>query len=130
MKHVLTVISVLIALLVLGLLLAPRVSSYEKPDSNRYYAVEQAFLYGADPQEILKTVECESNWIISAVGDSGSAYSYAQFHRGTFELFKEKAELPNLEYDSGRDQLKLMAWSFANDLKHHWTCAKMLGYTS
>jgi len=97
-------------------------STLQLEHPNKLYAIEQAWEFGVDPQEILRTVTCESNWHIAAVGDSGAAYSYAQFHRETFEWMRGESGMTDLEYDSGRDQLRLMAWGFSQGYQNHWVC--------
>lgn len=84
-----------------------------------------AELYEIPKKSYLDTIDCESNWKITALGDGGKAYGLAQFHRPTFEMFKQSRGL-DVEYDSAKGQLELMAWAFANDLQHHWTCYGMV----
>jgi hypothetical protein len=78
--------------------------------------------YGANETSMLATLKCESELKHDSHGDGGLAYGIAQFHEATFNEFKELAGLPELDYRSKEDQIKLMAWAFAHDNAFHWTC--------
>lgn len=73
----------------------------------------------------LDTINCESQWNITALGDSGKAYGLAQFHEPTFNQFRDESNL-DVYYDGAKDQLELMAWAFQNGLQSHWTCFGMV----
>ena len=82
-----------------------------------------AGLYGVDYNEMYITLKCESGFKHNGIyGDSGKAYGIAQFHEPTFNGFKLKAGMFELDYRDMEDQINLMAWAFGNGLKNHWTC--------
>lgn len=75
----------------------------------------------------LKTViECESGYNVNAKGDYLNgvyrAYSLAQFHKSTFDEFKEKAGQLELEYTNPLHQIKLIIWAYKQKKMLHWTC--------
>jgi soluble lytic murein transglycosylase-like protein len=81
--------------------------------------------YGGNYDELYNVIQCESNWNHRAVGDSGLAFSLAQFHKQTFNSFKEMAKM-DLDYYNPFDQIELMVWSFSKGLQNHWTCHRIL----
>ena len=91
---------------------------------------EKVNISGGDDLDtiIYNVVECESSWNNEAIGDHGLARGLAQFHLETFNNFKEKSGMYELDYYNGEDQLKLMKWAFQNGLQSHWSCYAKLGY--
>lgn len=87
-----------------------------------------ADLYGSDYNEMSKVIQCESNWRPNVYGDGGLAYSYAQFHKPTFEMWAKELN-KDLSYSNPDDHLELMAYAFSkgNSYKRHWSCARILG---
>lgn len=85
----------------------------------RFYAQT----YGVKETSMIATLRCESEFKHDGIyGDNGKAYGIAQFHEATFNEFKDRAEMPGLDYKSMEDQIQLMAWAFANNSAYHWTC--------
>src|SRR3990167_594917 len=74
-----------------------------------------ALMNGINPQQFLKLAECESRLIETAKGDFSSenksylAYVAFQFHKQTFNSYKEKYGLKHLEYKNSYDQTWLAA---------------------
>lgn len=68
----------------------------------------------------------ESSWDPKAIGDSGKAYSLAQFHKPTFESFKKESQMYELSYENPKDQITLLVWAFNNRKQNHWTTYKKL----
>jgi hypothetical protein len=82
---------------------------------------------GLNYQEFKKLnalVHCESSWRPEVYGDSGKAYSLAQFHKPTFEDFKRWSEQSHLKYTNPEHQLKLLVWGYKNKKMKNWTCWK------
>lgn len=79
--------------------------------------------YGANYTEMDKVIICESNWRSDVYGDGGKAYSYAQFHKPTFERWTKEIN-KDLSYSNPIDHLELMAYAFGQGVKYkkHWTC--------
>jgi len=71
-------------------------------------------------------INCESDWNPTATGDNGKAYSICQFHRTTFEEFKQLSGLTETEYENPYDQITVMSWAYKNNLEHHWTCDRLV----
>lgn len=79
--------------------------------------------FDLDSRIMVAVAKCESGLRHDGIyGDGGRAYGVAQFHRPTFEHFKVKAGMPELQYEKFEDQIILMAWMFSNGLQFHWTC--------
>lgn len=110
--------------------LIPRVQAFEEPkrelvlpeaavrDLAQFYAKE----HGSDAKVLVEVMRCESGFKPEVVGDHGNAYGIGQFWPRTFDMFKNEAGLPELEYKRPLDQINLMAWAFANGKERHWTC--------
>lgn len=84
-------------------------------------------LYGANEDQLRKTIKGESTFRCDVYGDNGKAYGIAQFHKPTFERWsKELGE--ELDYYSCHDQIKLMSWAFSkgDKYKRHWTAWRNL----
>ena len=71
-----------------------------------------------------KLIECESGWNEEAIGDHGKAYGLLQFWESTFELYKNKYGLPELEYKDSDDQITLAGIMINDGEEHNWTCWK------
>ena len=71
-----------------------------------------------------KIVELESGWRPNVIGDGGRAFGLAQFHKGTFDDFKEEAQMSELEYKNPYHQLTLLVWAIENGKQNHWTTYK------
>lgn len=78
--------------------------------------------YGMDPVLMTELARCESGFQPYIKGDNGKAFSYYQFHRPTFDLFKEEAGAPWLRYENPDDSIELAVWAIKNGKKDHWTC--------
>lgn len=72
--------------------------------------------YGINKDEMIVTIQCESNFNVTAVGDHGLAYGLSQFHKTTFDSYCKG------NYHSAKDQLVCMAQMFSKRMQHHWTC--------
>ena len=70
-------------------------------------------------------IECliknESGWNINAVGDSGKANGILQFHRPTFEYYKELYNEEWLEYENPIHQIILTNLMLKDNLGYNWT---------
>lgn len=77
--------------------------------------------YGSNYNVMSRVINCESGWRPDVYGDSGKAFSLAQFHKPTFEAFSKEMGLV-LDYYIPTDQLQVMSWAFANGKESHWTC--------
>lgn len=82
--------------------------------------------FGVRSKIIEAVARCESDLNPRAVGDKGKAYGVMQFWKGTFNSFKESANMPDLEYKNWQDQIDLSYWAFGNGLRSHWTCYRQL----
>ncbi len=101
----------------------------EKPLSVQEMIVKYAEIYAAKEQELNLVINDESGFSCTPKGsnDRGLAFGPAQYHLGTFIRYsKMKGE--ELDYHSCNDQIKLMAWQFANipKSKCEWTKWKHL----
>lgn len=76
--------------------------------------------YEVSDKLLRRVIKAESNLKCNPrPGDGGRANGPAQFHRPTFDAFaKEFGE--ELDYHSCHDQIKLMAWAFAQGEKYRW----------
>ena len=73
----------------------------------------------------MEIADCESDFIVDAVGDGGKAYGVYQFHKPTFREFsKKKGE--KLDYFDTEDNIKLAIWALANNKGHHWSCYRKI----
>lgn len=84
-----------------------------------YYATE----YKVDKVEMHCTVSHESTYRVAVFGDGGDAFGPSQFHKPTFNEWKEDMGEPTLDYYNFQHQLKVMAWAFSQGDSHksHWT---------
>lgn len=71
-------------------------------------------------------VKCESSFKKHALGDNGKAYSYFQFHKPTFEMFKKEWGHHWLDYSNPEDHIKLGVYSFYKGYDSHWSCASIV----
>ena len=119
---------------ILGVIKKANAKELSLRDLIENYTRTMASFYGIDPKETLETNVCESNWnrepekAITIYGDKGKAHSLAQFHKPTFDTWKKESGMPELEYKSWTDQLKLQAWAFSKGEKYKddWTCYIMI----
>ena len=72
--------------------------------------------YGLDKAALYTTIQCESGFDNSKIGDHGLAVGIAQFHPDTFKRFCTG------DYHSAKDQLNCMGQMWQKKLQHHWTC--------
>ena len=89
--------------------------------------------FKVDGELMIKLAQCESGLDPEAFNPKdpqGGAYGLFQYLRPTFEKFKKEANMPELEYKSWQDQIKLTAWAFANKkYPPHWlNCAHFIKY--
>lgn len=99
--------------------IVPRMTSVEE---FKYYAVEMALQAEVPPQEVLKTIECESNWDHLAQGDNNSSIGLSQINLPSHpHVSREAAEDPKYAID-------FMVNEFEVGNKEIWTCARNLGY--
>lgn len=94
-------------------------SQYTPEQKAQYFAKE----YNANYNEMATVITCESGWRPEVYGDGGKAYSYAQFHRPTFEMWAKEIN-KDLSYTNPDDHLELMAYAFSRgtSYKNDWTC--------
>lgn len=88
-----------------------------------YFAQE----YNSSVSEMDATITCESNWDPKSTGDHNLANGISQFHQATFNSWsKEMGE--TLNYNSTFDQIKVMAWAYAQgeSFKENWSCYTMI----
>lgn len=90
------------------------------------HAKHYAYIYGINETKYLKTIQNESSWIPSAVGDSGKAFGIAQYWEETFERHTEKCGLLDYSYTDYDDQLPAMACAFSKGWAREWTAFKNL----
>ena len=80
-----------------------------------------------NPAILISIAECESSMRHEGIyGDSGLAYGLMQFHEETFNEFKRRAGMEDLEYRNMADQVKLTAWALKNGLGEHWSCYRRM----
>lgn len=85
--------------------------------------ITTSLAYGVDPIMAIEVLKCESGLRHDGVyGDKGLAYGIAQFHKGTFDVFKKEAGVPSLDYKNQNHQIELFAHSIANGKASHWSC--------
>ncbi len=94
-------------------------SQYTPQQKAQYFANE----YSTNYNEMAKVIVCESNWRPTVYGDGGKAYSYAQFHKPTFDRWAKELN-KDLSYTNPDDHLELMAYAFSKgtSYKKRWTC--------
>lgn len=91
--------------------------------------ITTSLAYGLDPMLALDVLKCESGLHHAGIyGDGGKAYGIAQFHKGTFNWFKDLAGRPDLSYTSGTDQVELFVWSLMSGKGRSWTCWRKVIY--
>lgn len=123
-----------IVLLAIGLLLAITTIAGALPETYPFTPVEHltveesivkyATVYAVPEKYLRQTMKCESGLRHNNVyGDQGRAYGIAQYHSPTFDRYSALMGI-QLDYKSRDDQIKLMAWQFANMPKsrNEWTC--------
>jgi hypothetical protein len=81
--------------------------------------------YGASYTQMMTTIKCESGFNTDIYGDHGAAYGLGQFHKATFYAFAKEMSI-DADYYNYHDQIKVMAWAFANNKRGHWTCYRQL----
>lgn len=83
--------------------------------------------YNANYEEMAKTIQGESGWQETVIGDHGLAYGIAQFHKDTFLRWSKEMGL-TLDYHSTTDQLQVMAYAFGKGVKYKsaWTAWRNL----
>jgi hypothetical protein len=144
-KHRVVFLSLLLLVAVVQLVVARQISQnrWKEIERTQLLAVRplteketlQLFLYeqvGYDYKEysiIKKVINCESEWKISAVGDSGLATGLCQYHTPTFnqfskEYFQETGH--ELVIENPRHQIILTVWAFDKGYHNHWTCYKKI----
>lgn len=138
LKGLIVLILVVIAILaVITQVCLAEVPTYERLQIRPLSEYEQLthFLYeqvGYDYNKyilIKKVINCESEWKISAVGDSGLATGLCQYHTPTFnqfskEYFQETGH--ELVIENPRHQIILTVWAFDKGYHNHWTCYKKI----
>ena len=119
--------------LIIQLIIEPKIKSYQpiafvrelsEEEKQKYHLFESVSGDYVQFRLLEKIVWLESNWKVNAIGDGGRAFGLAQFHKGTFNQFKEKAEMPELEYKNPYHQITLLVWAIENNLQSHWTTYK------
>lgn len=73
---------------------------------------------------VIKITMCESSGRHDGVWGKAGEYGIAQFKYKTFEWLKIKAGHPEYRWEDREDQLNLLRWALAHNLKSHWTCAR------
>ena len=90
------------------------------PTGKAFYMVladEASITYAVPAVEIKTVLKHESDYDPVAVGDHGLARGIAQFHKETFDQYESyyhKSTGLHLNYVSGEDQIRLMAWMWKN----------------
>lgn len=136
MRIVIGILIVLIVALLLGLLFPREVSI--KPTPKEISEANDLLKKNTNPLEVItkiahaeqispvvliKLARCESSMRHDGVyGDHGLAYGLMQFHEETFDEFKARAGMPELQYRNMADQVKLTAWALKSGLGYHWSC--------
>lgn len=86
-------------------------------------AIEQAIAHDVDPTWVLRVLACETRGDLfkpDARGDNGASWGVAQLHAyGLRPLFYQ---LGWTDPDDPAQATAFIAWAFANDLAHHWSC--------
>lgn len=96
-----------------------------KPLTPRELISKVANEFGVNIALATEVAMCESSLRHDGVyGDGKKAYGLYQFHKQTFDLFKEKSGMKDLNYENMEDQTKLAMWAFKNGYGSHWTCYK------
>ncbi len=72
--------------------------------------------YGLKENQVMKTIQCESNYQTVIWGDHTLAYGVAQFHKSTFDLYCKG------NYYSARDQLVCLAQMWQRRMQTQWSC--------
>ena len=84
-------------------------------------AIKGAVVYlaenmGLDKSQLLTTIQCESSFDNTKIGDHGLAVGIAQFHKETFDRNCKG------DYHSSKDQLICMGQMWKKGMMRHWTC--------
>lgn len=88
------------------------------------YIKETAKKYEVDPQTMINTIKCESQFKIDAIGKAGEI-GIAQFMPSTWKYFSSEFGLSGDIYNPF-DQVDMMAVAFSKNLQSHWTCYRKL----
>lgn len=89
----------------------------------KWYADE----YNVNQYQLVETARCESGFSPDVLefkryGDSGKAAGVMQFHKPTFDRFKQESGMTDLDYKNNDDQILLATWAFSKGYQSHWTC--------
>lgn len=78
--------------------------------------------YGVEPYLVACILEKESNFNPQAIGDNGKAVGMAQFHLGTFKMFRKKMGLSQEDLRTDKaESIKVLCWALSRGYGSHWT---------
>ncbi|SRR6266436_3144706 len=87
-------------------------------------ATDIARAHHLNVDHFLKTVDCESRWIVDAVGDAGHSHGLVQIYQPAHtDITIEQANNP-------RFALMWMAREWQNDHAYWWTCWRIISSAS
>lgn len=91
------------------------------------YLTLEASKRSIDPSIPIRVVDCESDFVIGAVGDNGAALGLPQFHKETFYRMKRlSGEEKMYEYGDERTGLRMLVWAISEGHGNEWTCYRSL----
>lgn len=101
----------------------PVVERLETKEDYIDYIYKRASEGGFEPNSVIKTIECESNFNTNAIGDNGTSYGLVQIHLPAHTgVTKEQATYPQFALD-------FIIEAFKHNQQRMWTCARILGYS-
>lgn len=112
--------------------LNPLSSLSETPtiDEVKLALVYVAKKYGINETQLLKTIQCESEFRYTAIGKAGEI-GIGQFMPSTWdywnnERIKKISVLRPLNIYSTKDQIEMLVWSWNKGYQNQWTCFRRL----
>lgn len=95
-----------------------------------YISIE-AQTQGVPPEVVEKVIECESQYVINAIGDNGKAHGIAQFHEETFYRMQRLSGLDlSAKWGDARAEIDILTWALHTKNDHgilyasEWSCWK------
>ena len=117
-------------LFTVGILIGAGATATEPPNPKGRIALEAIsphyVEYKVTHKELIDClIHYESSGIEDAVGDHGLAYGVLQFHKATFNQYKDRYELFWLKYENSKHQIRLADTMLKEDFGNlrHWTTA-------
>lgn len=108
---------------------APIAQDLTSKEGIKAYIAVEAPLQGVSPSSVEKVIECESQYVIDAVGDNSKALGIAQFHEETFYRMQRLSGLDvSAKWGDVRAEIDILTWALhtRNDYgvlyANEWSC--------